>query len=99
MLVCSISESASMILGESFMVKPRIFNRHRKKRVIMNKSTRNRLEVELTNMLNHHDQAMAKRKKPIPQLGTGNIIRRRKGEKDKRFSTCIEHRAFIAATG
>ena len=65
----------------------------------MNKGTRNRLEGELRNMVNHLDQAKAKKKQPIPQLGTGNIIRRRKGEKDKRFSVSIEPRLSAAATG
>jgi hypothetical protein len=54
----------------------------------MNKSTRDQLEVKLKKMLNHFDQAKAKQKQPIPQPGTGNIIRRRAGEKDKRFSIC-----------
>ena len=55
----------------------------------MNKGTRNQLEVELKKMLNHFDQNKAKKKQSIPQPGTGNIIRRRKGEKDKRFFICI----------
>lgn len=53
----------------------------------MNEGTRNQLEVKLKKMLDHHDQAKAKLKQPIPQPGTGNIIRRRRGEKDKRFSS------------
>jgi hypothetical protein len=53
----------------------------------MNEGTRNQLEVKLKKMLDHHDQDKAKQKQPIPQLGTGNIIRRRRGEKDKRFSS------------
>ena len=56
----------------------------------MNEGTRNQLEVKLKKMLNHLDQAKAKQKQPIPQPGTGNIIRRRKGEKEKRLSICIE---------
>ena len=56
---------------------------------IMNKSTRNQLEVKLKKMLNHFDQAKTKKKQPIPQSGTGNIIRRRVGEKEKRFSSCM----------
>ena len=52
----------------------------------MNEDTRNQLEVKLKKMLNHLDQAKAKQEQPNPQPGTGNIIRRRKGEKDKRFS-------------
>ena len=55
----------------------------------MNEGTRNQLEVKLKKMLDHHDQAKAKQKQPIPQPGTGNIIRRRKGEKDIRLSICI----------
>jgi hypothetical protein len=53
----------------------------------MNDGTRNQLEVELKKMLNHLDQAKAKQNQPIHQSGTGNIIRRRQGEKDKRFSS------------
>jgi hypothetical protein len=57
----------------------------------MNEGTRNQLEVKLKKMLNrlkNLDQAKADKKQPIPQAGTGNIIRRRAGEKEKRFSTC-----------
>ena len=52
----------------------------------MNEGTRNRLEAKLKKMFNHLDQAKTKQNQPIPQQGTGNIIRRRKGEKEKRFS-------------
>ena len=55
----------------------------------MNKGTQNQLEVKLKRMLDQFDEAKAKREQPITQSGTGNIIRRRAGEKDKRFSTCI----------
>ena len=55
----------------------------------MNEGTRNQLEVKLKSMLIHLDQVKAKQKQPISQPGTGNIIRRREGEKDKRFSNCI----------
>lgn len=63
----------------------------------MNQGTRNQLEVKLKQMLDPLHQAEAKQKQPIPQTGTGNIIRRRKGEKDKRFSVCIEPRLLAAA--
>ena len=77
-----------------------IFNTYKtEKGAVMNKGTRNQLEVELKKMLDHFDQAKAKQKQPIPQPGNGNIIRRRKGEKDKRFSTCIEPGLLAAATG
>jgi len=56
----------------------------------MNECTRNQLEIKLKKMFNHLDQAKVKQNQPIPQPGTGNIIRRRQGEKDKRFSICIE---------
>ncbi|MFC1820719.1 hypothetical protein ACFLZG_06510 [Thermodesulfobacteriota bacterium] len=51
----------------------------------MNEDTRDRLELKLKKMLNHLDQTKGKKKQPIPQSGTGNIIRRRAGEKEKRF--------------
>ena len=77
-----------MMLWASFMGKNlRISNTNKaEKGAIMNEGTRNQLEVKLKEMLNHFDQAKAKQEQPIPQPGTGNIIRRRKGEKDKRFS-------------
>jgi hypothetical protein len=77
------------MLWASFMGKnQRIPNRYKtEKGAIMNEGTRNQLEVKLKKMLDHHDQAKAKQKQPIPQPGTGNIIRRRRGEKDKRFSS------------
>jgi hypothetical protein len=56
---------------------------------MMNETTRNQLDLELKKMLNNLDQAEVKQKQPILQPGTGNTIRRRKGEKDKRFSICI----------
>jgi hypothetical protein len=52
----------------------------------MNEGTRNQLETKLKKMLNHLDQAKAKQQQPIRQSGTGNIIRRRAGEKERRFS-------------
>ncbi len=55
----------------------------------MNEATRNQLEAGLKKMLDHLDQAEAKQKQSMPQPLTGNVIRRRKGEKDKRLSTCI----------
>jgi len=51
----------------------------------MNESTRNQLDEKLKKMLDHFDQAEAKQKQPTLKPGTGNTIRRRKGEKDKRF--------------
>ena len=56
----------------------------------MNEGTRNQLEVKLKKMLNHLDQAKARQKLPISQSGTGNIIRRRVGEKEKRFSKRVK---------
>ena len=78
-----------MMLWASFMGKDlRILDTFKtEKGAIMNEGTRNQLEVKLKKMLDHHDQDKAKQKQPIPQLGTGNIIRRRRGEKDKRFSS------------
>jgi hypothetical protein len=89
------------MLWASFMGEnKKIPNRYKtEKGAIMNEGTRNQLDVKLMNMLNHLDQARAKQKKPIPQPGTGNIIRRRKGEKDKRFTVCIEPRLCASAEG
>jgi hypothetical protein len=90
-----------MMLWASFMGKNQnISNTYKQEKgAIMNEGTRNQLEVKLKKMLDHFDQAKAKQKQPIPQPGTGNIIRRREGEKDKRFSICIEPRLCAAAAG
>ena len=79
------------MLWASFMGKnPKISNTYKtEKRVIMNKDTRNPLDAKLKKMVNQFDQSEAKKKKPITQSGKGNIIRRRTGEKEKRFSVCI----------
>ena len=53
----------------------------------MNEGTRNQLDTKLKKMLDYFDKAKAKKKNLITQSGTGNIIRRRAGEKEKRFST------------
>jgi LysM repeat protein len=84
------------MLWASFIGKKRkVSNTYKtEKGAIMNEGTRNQLEVKLTKMLNHLDQAKAKQKQPIPQPGNGNIIRRRAGEKEKRFyiSYCVPWR-------
>jgi hypothetical protein len=46
---------------------------------------RNQLDAELKEMIKHLDQSEAKRKEAITESGTGNTIRRRGGEKAKRF--------------
>ena len=53
----------------------------------MNEGTRNQLEAKLKKMLHHLEQIKIKQKQPITQSGNGNVIRRRAGEKEKRFST------------
>ncbi|MBW1779547.1 MAG: hypothetical protein JRL30_02295 [Deltaproteobacteria bacterium] len=52
----------------------------------MNETTRNELDQRLKKMLLDLDQAQAREKEPATPSGTGNIIRRRAGEKQKRFS-------------
>jgi hypothetical protein len=47
---------------------------------------RNQLNAKLKEMIKHFEQAEAKRKQPLAQSGTGNAIRRREGQKGKRFS-------------
>jgi hypothetical protein len=57
-----------------------------KKDLIMEENRRNQLNAKLKEMIKDLDQAKAKRNKPITLSGTGNAIRRREGEKDRRFS-------------
>ncbi len=57
-----------------------------KKELIVEENRRNQLGAKLKEMIKHFDQAEAKRKEPITRSGTGNAIRRREGEKAKRFS-------------
>ena len=52
----------------------------------MNEGTRNLLETKLKKMIHHFEQDEARKKQPKTQSVTGNIIRRRAGEKEKRFS-------------
>ena len=76
-----------MMLWASFMGKnQKIPNRYKtEKGAMMNEGTRNQLEVKLKKMLNHLYQAKAKQKQTVSQSGFGDVVRRRKGEKDKRF--------------
>jgi len=62
----------------------------------MNKHTQNQLNAELKRMLDQLDRAAAEQKEQIPRSGTGNIIRRRKGEKETRFFTRAESRLCVA---
>ena len=80
-----------MMLRAIFIDKNiRISNTYRtEKGALMNEGTRNQLDTKLKEMLDQLVQAKAKKRKLITQSGTGNIIRRRAGEKEKRFSTCI----------
>jgi hypothetical protein len=57
-----------------------------RKELIVEENMRNQLDAKLKEMIKHFDQAEAKRNEIITQSGTGNGIRRREGEKDKRFS-------------
>ena len=63
----------------------------------MNEGTRNQLEIKLKKMIDHFEQAKAKQEQPIPQPRTGNVIRRRPGKKEKRFSICTEPGLCAAA--
>jgi hypothetical protein len=57
-----------------------------KKELVVQENRWNQLDAKLKEMINHFDQAEARRNAPITRSGTGNGIRRREGEKDKRFS-------------
>ena len=52
----------------------------------MNEGTRNLLEAKLKKMLHLFEQDEARKKQPRTKSANGNIIRRRAGEKEKRFS-------------
>jgi len=56
-----------------------------KKELIVEEKRRNQLDAKLKEMIKHFDQTEAKRNEPITQSGTGNAIRRREGQKAKRF--------------
>jgi len=60
-----------------------------KKELILEENRRNQLDAKLKEMIKNLDQAEAKRKEPVTQSATGNAIRRREGEKAKRFS-CLK---------
>jgi hypothetical protein len=57
-----------------------------KKDLIVEEKRRNQLDAKLKEMIMQLDQAEAKRNEAVTQFGSGNAIRRREGEKDKRFS-------------
>lgn len=61
----------------------------KKKELILEENRRNQLDAKLKEMIKNLDQAEAKRKEPVTQSATGNAIRRREGEKAKRFS-CLK---------
>jgi Asp-tRNA(Asn)/Glu-tRNA(Gln) amidotransferase C subunit len=56
-----------------------------KKELTVEEDRRNQLDAKLKEMIKHLDQVEAKRKEPITQSAAGNAIRRREGEKAKRF--------------
>jgi len=56
-----------------------------KKELIVEENRRNQLDAKLKEMIKHFEQAEANRKEPITQSGSGNAIRRKEGQKAKRF--------------
>ena len=64
----------------------------------MEKVKQNKLEVKLKKMLDRFYLDEAKRKQQKAVAGTGNIIRRREGEKDKRFSISNDRRSKALVT-
>lgn len=52
----------------------------------MNGDRRRELEEKLKQMINNSDQSKEKQELRRSRSGTGNVIRRRAGEKDKRIS-------------
>jgi len=56
----------------------------------MNKGTISQLEEKLKKMLDQFEQVKTREKRPLPQPGQGDIIRRRAGEKEKRFAVSMK---------
>jgi hypothetical protein len=56
------------------------------KGLIVEESRRNQLDAKLKEMIKQFEEAETKRNKPMTQPGTCNAIRRREGEREKRFS-------------
>lgn len=56
-----------------------------KKELIVEENRRNQLDAKLKEMIKHFELAEAKRSEPKTVYGTGNAIRRREGQKTKRF--------------
>jgi len=74
----AISPKPSSPEGEGFQPSPM-------GTLIVEEDRRNQLDAKLKEMIKHLEQAEAKHKEPITQSGTGNAIRRREGQKAKRF--------------
>ncbi len=53
----------------------------------MEEGKRRDLEEQLKKMIDNSDQKKDRKERGKTRSGTGNIIRRRAGEKDKRFSS------------
>ena len=51
----------------------------------MEETRRNQLDAKLKEMIKDFEKDQAKRNEPIRHFGTGNAIRRRLGQKAKRF--------------
>jgi hypothetical protein len=56
------------------------------KELFVEERKRNELETKLKKMFDDLNQSETKRKQPAIQSGTGNVIRRRKDQEEKRFS-------------
>lgn len=52
----------------------------------MNENMRRELEEKLKKLIDNSDQAKARKEKKAVTPARGNVIRRRAGEKDKRFT-------------
>ena len=51
----------------------------------MNTEAQKKLEEKLKKMINDSILKKDKKERPVTKMGNGNVIRRRAGEKDKRF--------------
>ena len=63
-----------------------------KKELIVEENRRNQLDAKLKEMIKQFERSEVKRNEPIKQSATGNGLRRREGEKAKRFSVWNKRR-------
>lgn len=65
----------------------------------MNHFKKTELDEKLKKMIVNFYDAKSKKDQRKHHVGKGNFIRRRRGEKDQRFSVCLESELFPVVSG